>query len=416
MNQDAATNQGEHQRHAKTRELENQTLKDVAQALRISKIAVLQDCAVGTARLLPSGDWRLVTAAPREAEVLKTYTQEWVGVFGSNATIAGSMFGVIIDGIRKSSVDMSLPKTTVEQLKTQNHRLLQNREIKRIRWLQKPRPNKFFASMVIDFALATDANAAIAAGELFWFNETRAVRRFVKSCQLNQCYKCHKYGHRSTQCRNPIARGFCSGVHPTVDCPNQGTPEKAKCTNCKGPHTAWSPECKIRSTEKTKAKERIRRAPIYWNEPTQITNINPGPSVTGASQTSSNSNSNSDLEPSIPKPATSETSSQTLATVTPPNMQIFTGIPGVAGVKRPLAERSTTKPKSTAARKIRPVAVKKGTAKPVQQDEENENESTDNSSEPLRSGRAYKLRKQPKQSAKQANNTRFNILEDDLEL
>lgn len=271
--------------HAEIRALEKQTLARINKALKTAEAKALHDVTAGTAKLLPSGDWRFVTAIAREAELMKQHAREWLPAIGEGAYIAQQTYGVILDGIRIDTVDIESPKKTIEQFKQQNHRILAGRDITKIRWLQKPRSGKNYASLVMDFATKEDANAAIVAAELFWENESRRVRRFVRRCTLNQCFKCHQYGHRSTQCRNPTRCGHCSEGHGTPDCPSAADPSKAKCANCGKNHPAWSGECKERRDQKNKVKERLQAAPRYWSETTPETYISPGPSSIGTERT-----------------------------------------------------------------------------------------------------------------------------------
>lgn len=263
--------------HAETKAREADTLRRVNAALKNAEAKALKGIVVGTAKVLPSGDWRLVTATAREAELLKQH-HGWLIAVSEGALITEQTFGVILDGIRVDTVNLDRPKDTVERFKQQNCRLLGDRQITKLRWLQKPRPGKNHASMVLEFATREDANAVIATAELFWENETRRVRRFVRRCTLNQCFKCQKYGHRSTQCRNPITCGHCSEGHGTADCPSASDRTKMKCALCKKPHPAWSGECKERKAEKLKVKERLQTAAKYWSEPAPEVSISPGPS------------------------------------------------------------------------------------------------------------------------------------------
>ena len=196
----------------------------------------------------------------------------------SLSSLALPLYGVVIDGVRINTVDLDHPEGTIDELQKQNHRVLHGREIKRLRWLQKPRKGKQYASLVMEFATPEDANVVINTNELFWQNETRRVRRVVRSATINQCFKCNKYGHRSTQCRNPETCGFCAEQHTTAACPSRDVPAKASCANCRKKHPAWSLDCDLRKQEKTKIRDRISRAEKYWREPTALVNVSPGPS------------------------------------------------------------------------------------------------------------------------------------------
>ncbi len=74
-------------------------------------------------------------ATAREAEVMKRYAQDWTKVLGANASLALSIYGVVMDGVRISTVDLDHLENTIEELQKQNHRVLPGREIKRLRWL-----------------------------------------------------------------------------------------------------------------------------------------------------------------------------------------------------------------------------------------------------------------------------------------
>ena len=342
--------------HTEVREEEKRTLEQLNKALQTSKICVLNDSRVGTVKKLPSGDWRLTMATAREAEVMKRHAQDWMPILGAKASLALPVYGVIIDGIRISSVDLDHPEQTIEELQKQNHRVLPGREIKRLRWLQKPRKGKQYASLVMEFTSPVDANVVINTNELFWQNETRRVRRAIRSATINQCFKCNKYGHRSTQCRNPETCGFCAEQHATAACPSRDDTAKATCANCRKNHPAWSLDCKVREQEKTKVRERITRAEKYWREPATASSVSPGPS-------------------SAPTNSSTSTTTKTPRTTT-------------AGQKRPLAERtdnetnSVPKKKNTAvgARTIAEPKPRKPISTPPAEEDENMNMDDDDCS------------------------------------
>jgi len=311
--------------HAEVREEEKKSLERLNRVLQSSKNCVLKECQAGTVRRLPSGDWRITMATAREAEVMKQHGPEWMPILGAHASLALPLYGVVMDGVRINTVDLDHPEGTIDELQKQNHRVLNGREIKRLRWLQKPRKGKQYASLVMEFASPEDANVVINTNELFWQNETRRVRRVVRSATINQCFKCNKYGHRSTQCRNPETCGFCAEQHATAACPSRDVPAKATCANCRKKHPAWSLDCDLRKQEKTKIRERITRAEKYWREPTAPVNVSPGPS-------------------SAPTNSTASTTAKTSKSAT-------------AGQKRPLAERTDNETNSAPKKKLTKGAV-----------------------------------------------------------
>lgn len=274
--------QGPPASHEQTREAEAKMLAQVNKTLETSKVASLKDAKIGSARMLPSGDWRFSTAIPRWTELLRMHHGEWVRVVGSRASIAVLTYGVIVDGIRVDSINQNNWNEVIEQFRQQNSGILYpDRKINGAHWLTKPKRN--FCSLVIEFTEAADCNAIVAAQELFWNNQLRKVRRFVPGCNINQCFKCHKYGHRSTQCKNPSVCGYCAdSAHMTAACPSQSEKGKPKCAVCAGSHPSWSADCKERKEQKKKVREKAESAPKFWAETVKTINvpsISPGPSV-----------------------------------------------------------------------------------------------------------------------------------------
>ncbi|KAL8680752.1 MAG: hypothetical protein Q9224_006916 [Gallowayella concinna] len=271
--------QGPPATHAETREKEAKMLALVSRTVATSKVAALREAKIGAVKVLPSGDWRISTAIPKWTELLRFHSNQWVNTVGPQASIAVPTYGVIVDGIRVETANLENQKGVIEELQRQNCGVLTpERNIASLRWLTKPKRN--FCSLVIEFTEAAACNAVVGAQELFWNNELRRTRRFIPGCNLNQCFKCHQYGHRSTQCKNPACCGYCSEKeHVTAACPSQEHGKKSKCPLCRMEHPAWSRDCKVRKEQKDKARVRIEGAPRFWAEPAKSVSISPGPSV-----------------------------------------------------------------------------------------------------------------------------------------
>ena len=68
-----------------------------------------------------------------------------------------------------------------------------------------------------------------------------------------QCWNCQKWNdHRTFECKNDTKCVICAGSHRKSDCPKQKT--DALCSNCDGPHAAWSTDCPIYQSEVEKKK------------------------------------------------------------------------------------------------------------------------------------------------------------------
>ncbi|KAL8909887.1 MAG: hypothetical protein Q9171_004800 [Xanthocarpia ochracea] len=253
-------------------------LAQVNEALQASRIVSLCEVNIGSARMLPSGDWRFRTAIPKRTELLRIHHGELVKTVRPVARIAIPTYGVIVDGIRVSLVNQEDWSEVIGQIRQQNMGVLTpERNIGSLHWLTKPK--RQFCSLVIEFTEAAACNAVVGARELFWCNELRKVRRFVPGCNINQYFKCYQYGHRSTQCKNPSVCGYCSDPeHVAAACPSQSCKGRPKCPLCSGSHPAWRVECKKRKDQKKRSREKAEAAPRFWPEPTKTVSISPGPS------------------------------------------------------------------------------------------------------------------------------------------
>lgn len=78
-------------------------------------------------------------------------------------------------------------------------------------------------------------------GNLFFIPED-----FVHVKKPLQCFKCYKFGHISTTCRNSTRKcSNCSEAHDYKDCKSN----VSKCLNCCGSHASISKSCPIYETE-----------------------------------------------------------------------------------------------------------------------------------------------------------------------
>ena len=72
--------------------------------------------------------------------------------------------------------------------------------------------------------------------------------RYVRNCNLRQCYNCGRFGHIKVQCR---VSARCSRCSRTGHNKNECELEDIKCLNCRSTeHHAWSDVCPRRKEEK----------------------------------------------------------------------------------------------------------------------------------------------------------------------
>ncbi|KAL8856218.1 MAG: hypothetical protein Q9178_007183 [Gyalolechia marmorata] len=155
-----------------TRASEAGVLAQVNEALQASRIVSLCEVNIGSARILPSGDWRFGTAIPKWTELLRIHHGERVKTVRPVARIAIPTYGVIVDRIRVSSVNQEDWSEVIGQIRLQNMGVLTSeRSIGSLHWLTKPK--RQFCSLVIEFTEAAACNAMVGARELFWCNELR---------------------------------------------------------------------------------------------------------------------------------------------------------------------------------------------------------------------------------------------------
>ena len=89
-----------------------------------------------------------------------------------------------------------------------------------------------------------------------------SVRPFVP--EPLRCYKCQRFGHIQTRCKNPIKCGVCSGHHDTRECFQKHKDKQATsacCPNCGKKHHAWNLSCPARKAQVSKLGREKPRGP-----------------------------------------------------------------------------------------------------------------------------------------------------------
>jgi hypothetical protein len=203
---------------------------------------------------LRSGDLSIRTATSKETEALKQFADDWVHRIGNRATLRITTYGIIVHGIRTSTIDMDKFEETRDQLLLDNKPFIPQAEIRYVGWLTRNAPTKAASSIVVEFSKPEDANKIIDEG-LIWQGEVFQCERYERQCRVKQCFKCQHYGHIGTQCKATIACGYCAQEQESRDCPSKldrNIPRK--CAACRGEHEAWSHQCPTRKEERAKAR------------------------------------------------------------------------------------------------------------------------------------------------------------------
>lgn len=256
---------------------------------------------VNGARILRSGDVVALAINAATAERLTHHADEWQKLVAKSAKIQKPSFGVVLQNIGVGEWKVDAGVRGVMQTSRHCHDFIQENlyflkdsEITWMGWLAAPQGNRKTASLVVKFATAVQANAAIKAGKLSWKGRPREVFRYDHECRVCQCQVCKQYGHVARHCTKPFTCGWCGKAgldrdtppHPERECPEKGEHGRKKCTLCGKEHSAWSPTCTHRKEELKRiqrAKEKTKTRP-YFHEPTLCS---PGPSEIGQADHSS---------------------------------------------------------------------------------------------------------------------------------
>ena len=192
---------------------------------------------VAAAKQLRSRDLAIYTQTVAEKEALQT-SPNWASTFGA-CKVVTTTYGVIAHGIPTTSIKMDDQKQTIARIQAENHKISTNIPIGYVGWLCPPK--RAAGSMVVEFLDAEQANLALQTG-LVWDSEYKKTELYDRACWIQECFRCHKYGHISAQCGGQQKCGICAEEHRSEDCPSKDL-GKRKCASCGGPHKARDSKC-----------------------------------------------------------------------------------------------------------------------------------------------------------------------------
>ena len=194
---------------------------------------------VAAAKQLRSGDLAIYTQTVAEKEALQT-NPSWAKAFGASKVVA-TTYGVIAHGIPANSIRMDNQKQTIARIQAENHKIENEKDIpiSYVGWLCVPK--RAAGSMVVEFTDAEQANVALQTG-LIWDSEYKKTELYNRACRIQECFRCHRYGHISAQCGGQQKCGICAEGHRSEDCPSKDL-GKRKCASCGGPHRARDSKC-----------------------------------------------------------------------------------------------------------------------------------------------------------------------------
>jgi len=190
-------------------------------------------------------------------------------------------------------------RATVARIQAENHKIGAGGDIpiNYVGWLCSPK--RAAGSVVVEFMNAEHANLALQTG-LIWDSEYKKTELYDRACRIQECFKCHKYGHISAQCGGTQKCGICAEGHRSEDCPSKDLGSNTrKCASCGGPHKARDNKCPEFQKETARVQVARNTKQTRWRVPTRtsVTKLKEAtPSKTangGASEVDTNSHSKS---------------------------------------------------------------------------------------------------------------------------
>jgi hypothetical protein len=206
---------------ASIRAMSPRSLKShIDHAIEQSNNEPIEKIKVVSSNQLKSGDLSIKTATTTDMIALRQFAEDWEQRIGNGATVRIPTYGVLVHGVRTSSMDMDNFEPIRDGILQDNKPFIPNAEIKYIGWLTRSSSTKSASSVVVEFSRPEDANKVIDEG-LVWQGEVFQCELYDRQCSVRQCFQRHKYGHIGTQCKATITCGYCAQEHATRDCPTK---------------------------------------------------------------------------------------------------------------------------------------------------------------------------------------------------
>jgi hypothetical protein len=171
-------------------------------------------------------------------------------------------FGVVVHGVPLHAINLDTDDYSETKDEWQSQNANSKITITNITTLRKARHRHRPTAHRSIVVFTEDAKAADHCIQHGFFIDKQILKaeRYAPHLHITQCYKCHGYGHRATNCKKKEKCGKCAEEHPTAEC----TSNTPKCINCDGKHEAWHIECPTRSTEgKRLTALRMETSPFY---------------------------------------------------------------------------------------------------------------------------------------------------------
>ena len=204
---------------------------------------------------------RLIFKTTEAAKTVRDADINWSKAFPGLATHKPK-YGIVVHAVPVEAIDLNGDhKDTIQEWESENlGKGLKIIRVTTLRRQEKHRPSPHRSIIVF----TEDQNAANECLKMGFFidRERFKTEKYAPHLHINQCFRCHGFGHRATQCKKQERCGKCSdSKHKTTEC--QET-EGLKCVNCKGKHAAWSVDCPARTEESTRLTQMRLEASSFF--------------------------------------------------------------------------------------------------------------------------------------------------------
>jgi hypothetical protein len=258
-------------------EIKNRTEKARVKASKTAVAVTLATVQFVAARQLKSGDLSLSLRSAQEAEIARCHPS-WASALHKGAVVRLPTWGVVVHDVQVKSIgnlkDPQEAKRVADQILAENiFAWGDTAQIVHLTWLTS-KPTKKSSALVIEFSTPQAANKAINTGTI-WDSMILTTVLYDRSARIRRCFNCQQYGHIGSICSNITTCGLCAGSHETRDCPQRATTtgqEPRKCANCGDAHAAWSKGCRKYAEEVDKVqaaschRQRYHRIPPYLQD------------------------------------------------------------------------------------------------------------------------------------------------------
>ncbi|TGO54105.1 hypothetical protein BELL_1540g00010 [Botrytis elliptica] len=133
----------------------------VDRAIEQSKNSHIEKIRSASANQLKSGDLSIKTLNRSDAEALKRFAEDWIARLGKGTSIRLPTYGILVHGIRISSMDMEKFDEIKAELLHDNRAFVPNADIKYIGWLSRAALTKSASTIIVEFTNPEDANKII---------------------------------------------------------------------------------------------------------------------------------------------------------------------------------------------------------------------------------------------------------------